>query len=168
MNEDSARKIVRGMKHVGIDFVSSLPSTNLAPLITAVMKDNEFTHAPVANEGDAIGLCFGAYFGGKHPAFFAQNSGLSLATYQLLVSMHWYNGFPMTMIIDHAPGYFGDTSGWIFAGYGIQVPKILENFHVPFRICTDPDELEQDTIRAGRMAASARRPVALLIGGDRV
>ena len=150
MNEEWARKIVRGMKQVGINFVSSLPSTNLLPLITAVMKDNEFSHAPVANEGDAIGLCFGAFFGGKTPAFLAQNSGLTLATYQLLVAMHWYNGFPMTMIIDHAPGDFGDTSGWIFAGYGIQVPKILEFLHVPFRICTDTDQLEQDTIRTGR------------------
>src|ERR1035437_9352382 len=53
---DSSRSIVRGMKKVGIDFVSSLPSTNLSPLVTDVMRDNEFTHAPVSNEGDSIGV----------------------------------------------------------------------------------------------------------------
>jgi sulfopyruvate decarboxylase subunit alpha len=165
---DSSRSIVRGMKKVGIDFVSSLPSTNLSPLVTDVMRDNEFTHAPVSNEGDSIGLCLGAYLGGKKPAFLAQNSGLTLATYQLLVSIHWFNGFPLLMIIDHVPGDFGDPSGWLFAGYGIQVPKMLDSFHVPYKIARDPETLEDDTIRAGRMAAGTRKPVALLLSGDRV
>ncbi len=165
---ETAKLIVRGMKKVGIDFVSSLPSTGLSPLVTDVMKDNEFMHAPVSNEGDAIGLCLGAYLGGKKPAFLAQNSGLTLATYQLLVSIHWFNGFPLLLIIDHAPGDFGDPSGWLFSGYGIQVPKMLDNFHVPYKIAVDPDSIEMDTVRAARMAAGTRKPVALLVSGDRV
>lgn len=156
------------MKEVGINFVSSLPSTNLSPLVTDVMKDNEFTHVPVSNEGDSIGLCLGAYLGGKKPAFMCQNSGLTLATYQLLVSIHWFDGFPLLLLIDHAPGDFGDPSGVLFHGYGIQVPKMLESFQVPYKIARDPETLFEDTIRAGRMAAGTRKPVALLLSGDRI
>jgi sulfopyruvate decarboxylase subunit alpha len=168
MKIETANAISKGLKQVGINFASSLPSTGLAPLINNVMKDNEFDHAPVANEGDAIGLCLGAYLGGKRPVFLAQNSGLTLATYQLLISMHWFNGFPLTMVIDHAPGDFGDPSGWIFVGYGIQTPKILESFHIPFKIATDPGTIEMDAVRAARMAQSIRKPVALLVSGDRL
>ena len=168
MKLESSKLIAKGMRQVGINFVSSLPSTNLSPLIADVMRDNEFTHVPVANEGDAVGICLGAYLGGKRPAFLAQNSGLTLATYQLLVSQHWFNGFPLLMVIDHAPGDFGDPSGWIFLGYGIQVPKMLENFQISYKIARDPETLEQDTIRAGRMATGTRKPVALLVSGDRV
>jgi sulfopyruvate decarboxylase TPP-binding subunit len=165
---ESSRLIVSGMKKVGIDFVSSLPSTNLSPLVSDVMKDNEFTHVPVSNEGDSIGVCLGAYLAGKKPAFLAQNSGLSLATYQLLVSIHWFDGFPLLLVIDHGPGSFGDPSGVLFLGYGIQIPRMLDSFQVPYKLATDPETLEEDAVRAGRMAAGTRKPVALLLSGDRI
>ena len=110
LKEESAKAVISGLKEVGINFISSLPSNNLVRVIYDIMNDPDFTHVPVANETGCVGLCYGAYLTGKKPAFVAQNSGLLLATYALMDSIYWFGNFPMLMVIDHR-GDFGDPSG---------------------------------------------------------
>src|SRR5688572_527027 len=111
--EESVDQVVAGLKQAGIDFVASLPSKSIAPVVRAISFDQDFTHVPVAHEGDAIGICAGAALTGKKPAILMQNCGLVMATYALLDTLYWFGGFPFLMVMDHR-GAFGDDGGWIF------------------------------------------------------
>ncbi len=117
--------IIEGMKESGINLVTSLPTHRINTLINAIEDDPAFNHVPVGNEGDCIGICVGAWLGGKMPAFVAQNSGMVLATYHLMDSISFFGGTPMVMIIDQA-GAFGNRQAPHFYYYALLGPKILE------------------------------------------
>ena len=167
MKAESSIDIVAGMKEAGINFVSSLPSNNLVRVIHDIMNEPDFVHVPVANETGCIGICYGAYLTGKRPAFVAQNSGLLMATYALMDSIYWFGNFPMLMVIDHR-GDYGDPSGWNFVGYGLQIPKILESFQVPYMIVREPNKLKAEVINGALMAAACRRITCILISGEEI
>ncbi len=162
MNTEFANRIITGIKEAGIDFVSSLPSKSLAPLVLAFADFPEFTHVPVANEEDAIGVCAGASLVGRKPVVVIQNSGLVMATYALLDSIYWFGGFPILMIVDHR-GAYGDDGGFIFSGYGFQVPRILESFQIPFVAVRENDNVAAEIRRGARTAQSSGKPAAILL-----
>ncbi len=149
------------MKQAGLNFISSLPSKGLVPLIQAISKDPEFIHVPVANEEDAVGICAGASLVGKKSALVMQNSGLILATYALLDSIYWFGGFPILMIIDHR-GAYGDGGGFVFSGYGVQVPRMLESFQIPYTIVGESDDAITAVLRGARTVESSGKPAAVL------
>ena len=141
--EESTDQVRLGLRRAGIDFVASLPSKSIAPAVRAISFDSDVTHVPVAHESDAIGICAGAALAGKKPAILMQNCGLVMATYAVLDTLYWFGGFPIVMVMDHR-GAFGDDGGWIFHGYGVHVPRLLESFEIPYRIVEDPEKVEKD------------------------
>ena len=44
MRAESVKQVLPGLKHAGIDFVASLPSQGIAPLIASIAEDDAFTH----------------------------------------------------------------------------------------------------------------------------
>ena len=132
MRAESVNQVLPGLKQAGIDFVASLPSQGIARLVGSIADDEAFMHVPVAHEGDAIGLCAGAYLVGRKPAVLMQNCGLMTATYALLDTLYWFGGFPILLVLDHR-GSFGDVGGFIFHGYGIQVPRLPGFVRNPLR-----------------------------------
>jgi sulfopyruvate decarboxylase subunit alpha len=160
--EESVVRIVPALKQAGIDFVASLPSKSIAPLVKAVDDDPQFIHVPVAHEGDAIGLCAGAALVGRKPAVLMQNSGLVIAAYALLDTLYWFGGLPFLIVLDHRGG-FGDTGGFIFHGYAVQVPRLLDSFEIPYRMVHDPDRMADEIVRGARTAEALGRPAAVLL-----
>jgi hypothetical protein len=71
--------IVEGLKRAGIDLVASLPDKWLGDLIDTIAADAAFTHVRVTREDDGVGICAGAYLGGRKAALVCQNAGLLLA-----------------------------------------------------------------------------------------
>ncbi|MCL5959222.1 MAG: hypothetical protein M1358_07875 [Chloroflexi bacterium] len=65
MNEAATKTILDGLLEAGIDFVATLPEANLMALINAVEAEPSITHVPLAREEEGIGICAGAYLGGK-------------------------------------------------------------------------------------------------------
>ncbi len=167
MKPESVAICVDGLREAGIDFVSSLPSSSICDVIWAVMKDPHFTHVPTANEEDAIAIACGAWMGGKKPAVLMQNSGLMLALYALLDSIYFYGGFPILLVVQHK-GDFYDNSGYWFYGYGLQLPKILENFQVPYTIVRDKAKLKAELGYGARTAVAFGRPAAVLLSGEEI
>ncbi len=167
MKAEIVTTCIEGLKEAGINFVSSLPSTSIADLILAIMKDPDFTHVPVANEEDAIAIACGAWMGGKSPAVLLQNSGLMLAIYALLDSIYFYGGFPILLVVEHK-GDFYDNTGYWFYGYGLQLPKILENFQVPYTIVRDKTKLKAEIGYGKKTAVTFGKPAAILLSGEEV
>ena len=73
---DSTEAIYNGLNDAEIDFIVSVPCVNLTRLLKMIDEDPEITHIPVTREEEGIGICAGAYLGGKKTAILMQNSGL--------------------------------------------------------------------------------------------
>ena len=109
MKSEATTATLEGLKQAGINPIVWLPSQGFASLIDAITSDSYFTHFPVSHEGNGIGICAGAWLGGKKPAIVIQNSGLVLMTYALMGLLR-LGGFPTLMLIDQR-GVIGDTGG---------------------------------------------------------
>ncbi len=104
---DSTEAIYNGLKDAEIDFVVSVPCVNLSKLLEMVDEDEEIMHIPVTREEEGIGICAGAYMGGRKPAILMQNSGLGNSINALKSLMELYK-FPLVIIISHR-GTEGET-----------------------------------------------------------
>jgi sulfopyruvate decarboxylase subunit alpha len=122
-------------------------------------------HVPVANEQDGIGICAGAYLGGKKPAFLGENAGFVLATYALLSTIHVFGGFPMLLVVDHR-GDFGEGVGYFYYGAGIQLPRILDLLQIPYTIVRESNKLIAEVVRGGATAEVYGKPAAILLSGE--
>jgi hypothetical protein len=66
VKREVAAEIVDSLKEAGVDFVASLTEANLHDLVIALGEDSAIHHVPVTREEEGIGICAGAYLGGKH------------------------------------------------------------------------------------------------------
>ncbi len=148
------------LKEAGIDFVASVPCVNLGELIDMIESDDEIIHIPVTREEEGIGICAGAYFGGKNPALVMQNSGLGNSI-NALASLNLLYGIPLLMIISHR----GDLGEQISAQVpmGQLTPKLLDDLGVPWYTPTQ-SEIAGTISGAWTLARTSGRPVAILLG----
>ena len=75
---DSAKESVAALKRAGIDLVCSLPDKWLSAVLKAVDDDGSFTHLTVTREEEALGICAGAYLGGRKGVTICQTAGMLL------------------------------------------------------------------------------------------
>ena len=59
----------------GYEFFTGVPDSGLKPLIDEIIK-SDVQHITATNEGQAIGIAFGAELTGKKTCVYLQNSGL--------------------------------------------------------------------------------------------
>jgi sulfopyruvate decarboxylase subunit alpha len=151
--------VYRGLKRAGIDFAASVPCINLQQLLHLVVADHEIIHIPVTREEEGVGLCAGAWMGGRKPALIMQNSGLGNSI-NALASLDFLYDIPLLMIISHR-GCEGET----IAGQvpmGKLTPKLLDVMEVP-RFSPKPAGAEEMVEQAWSLAASRKGPVAVLL-----
>ena len=91
-------KVFRGLKAGGIGLVASVPCVKFGPLLDMIIADPAITHVPVTREEEAIGICAGAFMGGKRPALLMQNSGLGNCI-NALVSLDVLYDIPLLLIM---------------------------------------------------------------------
>jgi sulfopyruvate decarboxylase subunit alpha len=151
--------IFRGLKRGGIDFITSVPCVKLGPLLTLVAEDPDVMHVPVTREEEGVGVCAGAYMGGKRPALMMQNSGLGNSI-NALASLNRLYDIPLLMIISHR-----GTEGERVVG---QVPMgratvpLLDAVGIEQRT-PGPAGTEDFVAEAAAVAFLERRPIALLL-----
>ena len=152
---------ISGLKKAGVNFVVSLPSTATRALIPAIMDDPHFTHVPVANENDGMGICAGAWHGGKKPAFVLEATGILLGNLGLFMSITRHGG-AMLLVVDHR-GDFGDGAADFYFNFAAKAEQILESLDVPYTIVRKSNELLPELVRAQRTAEGFARPAAVLL-----
>jgi sulfopyruvate decarboxylase subunit alpha len=153
-----AQNILAGLKAAGIDLVSSVPDINMLQLINLLYEDVEITHVPVGREEEGIGVCTGAYLGGKRPAMLMQNGGL-LNSCNGLTTTALQFGIPVLLLIYYA-GDIGDNA---FHMVGLVTEPVLDALGIKTIVLRDPAKVKQDIAGAVTLASTAKRPVALLL-----
>jgi sulfopyruvate decarboxylase subunit alpha len=151
-----------GLKHAGIDFVTSVPCVNLGPLMKLVSSDPCILHLPVTREEEGVGVCAGAWMGGKKPALMMQNSGLGNSI-NALASLDLLYGVPLLMVISHR-GTFGEKIS-AQVPMGMLTEPLLSAMGIPF-IKPRPEGAESAVVDAWRAAEVKGTPVAVLLDLD--
>jgi sulfopyruvate decarboxylase subunit alpha len=157
---DPSIAVHRGLKRAGINFAASVPCINLQHLLRLVAEDREIMHVPVTREEEGVGLCAGAWMGGKNPALLMQNSGLGNSI-NALASLDLLYGIPLLMIISHR-----GVKGEPIVG---QVPMgtltigLLDAMHIPHLSPGSAFEAEEAVLEAWRRAKGEHKPVAVLL-----
>lgn len=165
MNAQAVTALINGLNQAGVNFIASLPGRGVGQAVEAIMQDKHFVHVPVGNEEDAIGICAGAWLGGKVPAVVADNHGMVLATHALLLTTYNFGGFPMLLVADHG-GDFGDDGGAFYYACGIHFPRILEQFQIHYTIVRESSKLTAEVMRGVKTALTDLKPAAILLSGE--
>jgi sulfopyruvate decarboxylase subunit alpha len=151
--------VYQGMKRAGINFATSVPCVNLQELLALVSGDPELIHVPVTREEEGVGICAGAWMGGRRPALLMQNSGLGNSI-NALASLDMLYGIPLLMIISHRGGKGEPVIGQVPMGQ-LTVP-LLDAMGIPH--FSPLQEVAGETMaKAWSLAASNRLPVAVLL-----
>ncbi len=157
MNPSQA--VYRGMKSAGINFAASVPCVNLQELLRLVSDDPDIIHIPVTREEEGVGLCAGAWMGGRRPALLMQNSGLGNSI-NALASLDFLYKIPMIMIISHRGCEGEPIIGQVPMGQ--LTPKLLDAMDIA-RFSPSPEEAEETIVKAWELSEAERRPVAVLL-----
>src|SRR5512136_117623 len=151
--------VYRGLKLAGIDFVASVPCVNLQRLLGLIDADPEIIHMPVTREEEGVGICAGAWMGGRRPALLMQNSGLGNSI-NALASLNFLCGIPLLMIISHRGCEGEPIVGQV--PMGRLTPKLLDAMDIP-RFSPSPTEAKDTVADAWHHSATQNKPVAVLL-----
>ena len=157
---DSSEANYNGLKDAGIDFIVSVPCVNLSKLLNMIDEDEEITHIPVTREEEGIGICAGAFLGGKRTAILMQNSGLGNSINALKSLTELYE-FPLLMIMSHR-----GTEGENICGQvpmGESTPLILEAMNFKFFKPATPDAAYVDVRNSWDLSVEEGKPVSILL-----
>ena len=160
MKMDSSEAIYDGLKDAGVNFVVSVPCVNLTKILNKIDCDEEIIHVPVTREEEGIGICAGAYLGGKRPAILMQNSGFGNSINALKSLMELYE-FPLIMIMSHR-----GTDGENICGQvpmGESTPRILEAMDFKFFTPSTPEAAYDDIRLSWELSEEEGKPVSILL-----
>jgi len=151
--------ILEQLKKAGIDLVASLPDQWLGELIKQCEADPAITHIRLAREDDGVGICAGAWLGGRKAALVCQNSGVLLAV-NALGGIAFHHQIPLLVIAAHR-GHFDDNQYYQMYKGRICEP-VLKAMGLPNWVIDGPEGLPMIG-DAARQAYLNRLPVVVLL-----
>lgn len=83
-----------------VEFVTTVPCKQLAGVIEKIDRNEHMLHVPSNKEDEGMGLCAGAYMGGKRPCIIMQNTAIGV-TINSLVTLTQYYRMPLPMLISY-------------------------------------------------------------------
>lgn len=95
-----SEKIVDDLIDNGVDFVTTVPCKQLSGVIDALEKSDKVHHIPSNKEDEGMGLCAGAYMGGKKPCIIMQNTAIGVTINTLATLIQYYH-IPLPMLISY-------------------------------------------------------------------
>ena len=151
--------IVESLARSRVGFVTTVPCKQLAGVIDLLERDARFLHVPSNKEDEGMGLCAGAYMGGKRAAIIMQNTALGMTINALATLIQYYN-IPLPMLISYR-GEVGEKVACQVA-MAVHTKALLAQLAIPtyhFHRAEDAGEL--DGILAH--CFMAKKPVAILM-----
>ncbi len=150
--------IVAALKEAGVDFICVLPDQKLARLHDLLASDPFFTTVTICREEEGVGICTGAFYGGRRAALLMQNGGLFVATNALVSTAIMYE-IPMLLLIYYA----GDLNDRFFPTVGHYTEPVLQALSIRYYVPREAHEVRPTIVGAAVMTTDALRPVAVLL-----
>src|SRR5438477_12329838 len=121
------RLIVDALKQAGVDLLAILPDQKLARLHALLEDDTFFTTITMCREEEGVGICTGAFYGGRRAAMLIQNGGLFVATNALVSTAIMYE-IPMLLLVYYA----GDLNDRAFPTVGHYTEPVLQALNIRY------------------------------------
>jgi sulfopyruvate decarboxylase subunit alpha len=157
-SQENAKIILQSLKHAGVSVVASLPDAFLVNVIEELDASTDFVHLPVTREEEGIGICAGAYLGGKRTALVMQNAGF-LNACNALTTTALQIEIPMLLLVLYA-GARGDM---LFPMLGLVTEPVMSALRIPYYIPATIGEVPDLVAGAVVQAYNAKKPVAILL-----
>jgi sulfopyruvate decarboxylase subunit alpha len=141
----------------GFDFFTGVPCSLVGPVI-AELERRGIYHGET-REDAALGVCAGAYLGGRLPVVVMQNSGLGVSL-NALGSLQLMYDLPVLVLVTWR-GYEGNDAPEHLI-IGDVMPRLLDLFQIPHRAPTAESLLADVDWAAGECRRTAK-PVALAV-----
>lgn len=142
-----------------VEFVTTVPCKQLAGVIELIDQDKRFLHVPSNKEDEGMGLCAGAYMGGKRSCIIMQNTAIGVTINSLVTLIQYYN-FPLPMLISYR-GEVGEKVA-CQVEMAVHTKALLEQLSIPTYHFHKPDDVsELDAIL--NHTFMAKKPVAVLM-----
>ena len=153
-----SEKIVADFVANDVEFITTVPCKQLAGVIDAVEANKDIYHIPSNKEDEGMGLCAGAYMGGKRPCIIMQNTAIGV-TINTLVTLIQYYRMPLPILIS----YRGEVGEKVQCQVemAVHTKALLEQLRIPtyhFHESKDADEFDGIL----NHTFMAKKPVAIL------
>ncbi len=155
---DINEKIVDDLVANDVSFVTTVPCKQLAGVIDEIDARDAIYHIPSNKEDEGMGLCAGAFMGGKRPAIIMQNTALGV-TINTLATLTQFYRMPLPMLISYR-GELGEPVA-CQVEMAVHTKALLAQMLIPtfhFHKRADADEL--DAIL--KYTFMCNKPVAIL------
>ena len=162
MKGEASEAIVRGMKAAGVDLVAILPDHGFDRVQKRIAEDDSFTVVPVSNEAVGVGVCAGAFFGGKSPALMIPTSGFLVATWPL-ASLHNLWNIPLLLLIPYR-GDIGDPR-WMGL-YKKTTEPGLNAMDIPYRVVSRSSDIVRTIKECNESARAWLRCIAVILNEE--
>lgn len=151
-------RIVDDLVANNIEFVTTVPCKQLAGVIDEVEKRDEIYHIPSNKEDEGMGLCAGAYMGGKRSAIVMQNTALGVTINTLATLIQFYR-LPLPMLISYR-GELGEPVA-CQVEMAVHTKALLAQLNIPtYHFHREEDASELDAIL--KHTFMCNKPVAIL------
>ena len=153
------QKIVNDFVKNRIEFVTTVPCKQLSGVIAEIEASTHIYHIPSNKEDEGMGLCAGAYMGGKRSAIIMQNTAIGVTINTLVTLIQYYN-IPLPMLISYR-GEIGEAVA-CQVEMAVHTKALLDQLCIPtyhFHKEEDADELPAIL----NHSYMARKPVAVLM-----
>ncbi len=151
-------KIVADLVKHRIELVTTVPCKQLAGVIEKVDAEPSIYHIPSNKEDEGMGICAGAFMGGKRSAIVMQNTAIGV-TINTLVTLTQFYRMPLPMLISYR-GELGEPVA-CQAEMAVHTKALLAQINVPtYHLHKEADVEELDAILAYTFMCN--KPVAIL------
>lgn len=147
------------LRTLRIEQVVYVPDAGHAALIDRCLDDPDIDCFPLMNEFEAVGICVGAWLGGKRACALMQSSGVGNALNAL--GLVHSSGAPFFSIATMR-GEWGEFNAWQ-TPMGQTVPKVLEAANVVVNRAETAADVLPVAEASGRLAFNSYLPVFTLI-----
>ena len=142
-----------------VGYVTTVPCKQLAGVIEKIEASSDMIHVPANREDEGMGLCAGAFMGGKRPAIIMQNTAIGVTINALATLIQFYR-MPLPMLISYR-GEVGEPVA-CQVEMAVHTKALLAQLNIPtyhFHKPEDADELS-DILTYAYMGL---KPVAILM-----
>jgi sulfopyruvate decarboxylase subunit alpha len=162
MKTAAAKEAFSGLIDAGINFVACLPDSAFKELYEPLSVESRLDYIQVANEGDGVGVCMGAWLGGKKPVLIMENTGFAVTPYALMRGPLAF-GVPMLLLIAHRGGFHDQR--WFSVPFGWGTEPLLDAMRISYELVTRTEDVRAAVMGAVKSMNSMQAPVAVILGG---
>ena len=155
----SSKTFVEKLQGNGFDFFTGVPCSLLSGLIAQLETDREVGYIPSVREDAGVGLCAGAYMGGKQPVLLMQNSGFGYSL-NAFTSLNLIYKIPVLVIMSWRGCGGKDAPEHIIMGE-INEP-LLETSGMEYAVLEE-NNLDQVLVAALKKIKDEKVPYTLLV-----